>query len=329
MCIGFCNFLLLCLCTNPFKIFGIRRHSPTFITTQKEKKRIHKKSLSVQTYYVGQIQPHSPEIFIESSTKLNELALRDKERMMLEEAKNKVESYIYKIKNKLSDDEETMEKFATEEERSTVLSLADKAEDWLYDDGSTADLATMEDKFVEISTLFERILVRIAESTARPKAIDALNKKITDVENLLVKWEETKPHITVEERESVIKLVDDVRKWIEEKEAGQAKLKDSDDPSYLSAEIPLQFKPIEVAVVRLDRKPKPKPPPKNETESTNSTETNATSSSTNETATNETSTNETMTTNETDDTIGNNTDATNSSDSKSEIPVNGGLEDEL
>ena len=45
--------------------------------------------------------------------------------MMLEESKNKVESYIYKIKNKLVDDEETMEKFATKKQRDEIRKLLD------------------------------------------------------------------------------------------------------------------------------------------------------------------------------------------------------------
>ena len=236
----------------------------------------------METYYVGSVQPHSEELLIESSAKLYEMAERDKDRMMLEAAKNKVESYIYKIKNKLSDDEETMEKFATEKERTNVQQLAEKAEDWLYDDGSTADLATLEAKYEELSVPFEAILTRIRESVDRPKALEDLNKKLTDVENLMVQWETSKPQINSEEREAVLKLVDDVRKWVEEREKAQAKANNHDDPTYMSVEIPVQFVPVESLVVKLGRKPKPKPV-KNETDpnnnSTTTSEFNATATS--------------------------------------------------
>ena len=309
--------------SNQCKIFGIRRKSPTFLVRTKEKKRVHKKSLNVETYYVGSVQPHTEELLIESRTKLYEMAERDKERMMLEAAKNKVESYIYKIKNKLSDDEETMEKFSTEKERTNVQQLAETAEDWLYDDGSTADLATLEAKYDELSVPFEAILTRIRESADRPKALEDLNKKLTDVENLMVQWETSKPQITSDERESVLKLVDGVRKWVEEKEKIQSKANDHDDPTYMSAEIPIQFVPIESLVVKLGRKPKPKPI-KNETDtnefnvtsSTNTTilEDNTTSATTGSTA-NDTATT-TPTTNDT-------------TTAKEEIPVEGGIADEL
>merc|ERR1712157_217151 len=74
-----------------------------FITVQKEKKRVHKKALTVKTYHVGRIQPYSESTLEESKAKLALLAAKDKALQELEEMKNKLESYIYYIKNKLSD----------------------------------------------------------------------------------------------------------------------------------------------------------------------------------------------------------------------------------
>jgi hypoxia up-regulated 1 len=271
-------------------------------------------------YYVGPIQPHSAELMAESRRKLYELAQRDKERMLLEEAKNKVESYIYKMKNKLSDDEETMAKFSTEAEREKIQTLSSAAEDWLYEDGASADQTTLEAKYEELADSLEPILLRIEESIARPKALNELNKKLTDAEALLAQWETSKPQITEEERQSVTTLIERVRQWIEEQETAQSQRQLSEDPAYLSRDIPEQFRPIEALVLRLSRKPKPKPVVTN---TTNTTESNFTASATNETVLNETM-------NETDAT-GNASATTNetssSSSSKEEIPV--GVEDEL
>lgn len=253
----------------------------------------------------------------ESRHKLYELAQRDKERMMLEEAKNKVESYIYKMKNKLSDDEETMAKFSTEAEREKIQTLSAAAEDWLYDDGATANQTTLEAKYEELSDSLEPILLRIEESVARPKALNELNKKLTDAEALLVQWETSKPQITEEERQSVTTLIERVRQWIDEQEAAQAQRQLSEEPAYLSREIPDQFRPIEALVLRLSRKPKPKPVVTN---TTNTTESNFTASATNETVVDEAS-------NETDATGNSSAAANETSSSKEEIPV--GVEDEL
>merc|ERR1712157_452595 len=89
-----------------------------FITVQKEKKRVHKKALTVKTYHVGRIQPYSESTLEESKAKLALLAAKDKALQELEEMKNKLESYIYYIKNKLSDKEEEIAKVSTEEQRT-------------------------------------------------------------------------------------------------------------------------------------------------------------------------------------------------------------------
>ena len=192
--------------------------------------------------------------------------------MMLEESKNKVESYIYKIKNKLVDDEETMEKFATKKQRDEIRKLAEDAEEWLYEDGYHADLATMEDKYAELSVPFEKIVLRISESKKRPAAVEALEKKLSEIEALMEKWIEAKPQVTEDERKEVLGQVKVVREWIAGKEKAQSKKKPHEDPVYLSSEVPLQLKPIEAILVRLNRKPKPKPP-KKETNETNATTT--------------------------------------------------------
>mmetsp|Transcript_31659 Transcript_31659/g.46706 ORF Transcript_31659/g.46706 Transcript_31659/m.46706 type:complete len:926 (-) Transcript_31659:2784-5561(-) len=239
------------------------------IQVEKEKKKTHRKTLIVENYYEGRVQPYSAEIMAESKAKINELARKDKERQMLEETKNKVESYIYKIKNKLIDDEENIGKVTTEAQREEVSKLSADAEEWLYEDGYTADLATMEDKYAEISEPMEKILYRLSEMTARPAAVTALKQKLEKIEKLMEKWETTHPHITEEERAEVLAKVEEVKGWISEKEEEQSKVVGSHDPVFTSEECPGQTKPIEVMVARLSRKPKPKPEEKetNKTES--------------------------------------------------------------
>jgi len=231
---------------------------------EKEKKRMHKRPLNVVTYHVGQVQPYNEQIMAESAEKLLKLAQKDKERMMLEEARNKVESYIYEIKNKLSDYEEDIAKISTEEQREALRKSAEEAEEWMYDDGYNADLATMEDKYSELSEPAEKVWFRMAEMTARPKAIEDLKTKLGKVGELMTKWETTMPQVTEEERAEVAALVEDVNKWIAEKEEAQSKAKPTEDPVFVSADVPSQTKPIEKLVSKLSKKPKPKPEKKKE-----------------------------------------------------------------
>lgn len=204
----------------------------------------------------------------ESQAKLALLAQKDKERMDLEEAKNKYEAYIYHIRNKLIDDEERIAKISTEEQRETLRKSGEDAEEWMFDEGFNAGIETYEEKYVELSTPAEKIFFRASELEARPKAIEALKTKLDKVEDLMKKWETSMSHITEEERQEILDRVADVRKWIEEKVEEQEKADQTADPVFTSDEVPGQTKKIESVVSRLMKKPKPKPvvEKKNETE---------------------------------------------------------------
>ncbi len=203
------------------------------------------------------------------------LAQADKERTMLEEAKNDYEAYIYYIRNKLVDYEEEIAKVTSEEQREALRKSAEDAEEWLFDDGYTADLKTFQEKHVELSAPAEKAFSRMSEITARPKAIDALSKKLEKAEDLMQVWEKTMTHITEEERTDVLDKVQLVRSWIEEKVGEQDKADPTADPVFTSQEVPGQANKLDAIIERLRKKPKPKPIKKNETESSekNATET--------------------------------------------------------
>mmetsp|Transcript_116878 Transcript_116878/g.337737 ORF Transcript_116878/g.337737 Transcript_116878/m.337737 type:complete len:906 (-) Transcript_116878:181-2898(-) len=241
---------------------------------EKEKKRTHKKTLVVSKYYVSKVTPLSEEIFEESKAKIEELNRKDRERIELEAAKNKVESYCYLIKNRLMDEEEKVNKVSTEEQREEISKLAADTTDWLDFDAYDADLETMQAKYKALSEPAEKIWFRMKELTARPEAIAALNDKITKAEDILKKWESSMPHITEEERGDVQTKIDDVKKWIQEKVEAQDGTADHEDPVFSSAEVPEQSKSFERLIGKLSKKPKPKPEKKEE-EKKNDNETKA------------------------------------------------------
>jgi len=248
-------------------------------TVEKEKKKTHRRTLVVKKEYEGRVQPYSETIMLESKAKLQLLDDLDRDRILLEESKNKVESYIYHIKNKMADNEDEIAKVTTEEQRRTILAMASEAEDWMYDDGYDADLSTFDAKYVELSEPAETIFFRLSELTKRPEAIRALNNKLHKVEDLMAKWESEKPQVTAEERESVMERVSEARKWVADKVDAQAEVALSEAPVFNSADVPLQTKKIESLVGKLSKRPKPKPVEEKKAENendANSTETNST-----------------------------------------------------
>lgn len=276
------------------KLFGFRRKKPAFVVQPgQEKKRVHKKTLSVAKYYVTKVTPMSDVLFAESKAKLEELNRKDKERVELEAARNSVESYCYLIKNKLIDDEETVAEVSTDAQREEISTLAAEMTDWLDFDAYDADLKTMQEKYKLLSEPAEKIWFRMKELTLRPEAIAALTDKLGKVEELMKKWETAMPQVTEEERGEVQTKVDEVKKWIQDKVEEQAAKAPHEDPAFASTDVPLQTKGIERLVAKLSKKPKPKPEKKKEeakgenATSTNSTEEAAdgTKESTNETST--------------------------------------------
>jgi hypoxia up-regulated 1 len=220
--------------------------------------------LSVETYYVGKVQPLSPELIEEYKFNIAELARMDKERVLLEEAKNNVESYMYKIKNKLMDHEDEVAKISTEEQREELLKLASAAEEWLFDEGDTADLETVRAKYEELTAPAEKVWFRLSEMTKRPAAVKELREKLTEIEEKFTKWVTNMTHITEEEKSDVFSKIEDARKWLADKEDEQAGKAGHEDPAFTSEEVPEQTRPIQKLIGKLSKKPKPKPL-KNET----------------------------------------------------------------
>jgi len=240
---------------------------------EKEKKRTHKKSLDVASYHVGKVQPLSNDLIEEYKSNIATLAELDKQRVLLEEAKNKLESYFYHVKNKLLDEEEKIAKISTEEQREELMKLSRDAEDWLFDEGDTADLETIQAKYDELAVPAEKVWFRLKEMTERPAAVKALNEKLVEIEEKFTLWVTNLTHITEEEKSDVHSKIEDARKWLSDKVDAQAEKDGHEDPVFTSEEVPLQTKPIQKLIAKLSKKPKPKPPKveKNDTQS-NSTQ---------------------------------------------------------
>jgi len=228
------------------------------IEVEKEKKKVHKRSLTIETYHVGRVQPYSDSVMTESKDKLAELARIDNERMMLEEVRNRYEAYIYHIKNKLIDEEEAISAISSEEQREELLKNAAEAEDWMYDDGYDADLATYEEKYIELSEPAEKVFFRLSEVSARAEAATALREKLDKIDTLVAKWATSMPQVTEEERTDIITKVEDVRKLLLEKEEAQAAADPTADPVFTSADLPLLTKDIQSKLSTLSKRPKPK-----------------------------------------------------------------------
>jgi len=96
----------------------------------------------------------------------------------------------------------------------------------------------------------------MVEAVARQKAISEMKDKLLKIENLMHTWEKTHPHITLEERSSILMKVEDVYRWMSEKEHAQNEIDPSMDPIFTSEEVLYLSRPIESLIATLKKKPR-------------------------------------------------------------------------
>jgi len=218
----------------------------------------------------------------EAKSRLRALDAADDARRKREAALNDLEGYSYKVKNRLTEEEDELKKVSTDEQRQEVIDLCNTTEEWLYDEGRSADMAAYKAKQKEITKIAEPIFFRFAELTARPAAVKQATKDLTEVRTKVGGWAESKPHITDVEKEKLLEAVTAAEAWIAEKEAAQALVKAHEAPVFESADVPQQLKAVGVQYEKLLKKPKPAPV----VEKVNATA-NATASAANSTTTEE------------------------------------------
>jgi len=218
---------------------------------------------------------YSTEQIIESRLKLKALKDADDRRKAKEAALNDLEGYIYKVKNRIMDDEDKLKKISTDEQRQEVLDLSNAAEEWLYEDQSTMTVSDYKKKQKEISVKAEAIFLRFSELTARPKTVEKALATLANVTAKIETWNTSMPHITPAEIEKLTEIINKSQTWITENVEKQDKASPTEEPIFLSSDIAGQLKPVSIEFEKLMRKPKPVPPkvksPSNKTASSNST----------------------------------------------------------
>uniref|UniRef100_A0A7S2AJ41 Uncharacterized protein n=1 Tax=Octactis speculum TaxID=3111310 RepID=A0A7S2AJ41_9STRA len=248
--------------------------SKTEKASKKPKKKQYRRELKVeQDFTLPETKARSPVEVDTSLEKLANLNKLDDERHEKEEAKNTLEGFLYATRNRIYDEDELAAKVSTEEQREELLTLVSESADWLDDEGFDESAAVYKAKKKDVVTLSDPIFLRMEEFVARPKAVEATEKRLVDIRALMKKWETTMPQVTADERADVIALLEKSKQWIDEKTEAQEKLSRHEPPAFLVKNLEAQLKPVTTLVTRLSRKPKPLPPKKNKTNSTNGTAT--------------------------------------------------------
>ncbi|KAF9344770.1 hypothetical protein BGX26_003933 [Mortierella sp. AD094] len=235
----------------------------TVVTTQ-----IEKVVLEIQTTFKG-ITPLTFSSKQESLEKIRKLDALDAAKRAREEARNSLESFLYRGRDLLYKDE--IIEVSTEEERQTLSESLSTISEWL-DDNEDADTVEFQTRLKVLRKLERPLSIRAAEHISRPKAFASLTSSVTMARSVgehLLNGEGA--FHDPEDVQKLFDACDEVLAWIKDKEAAQAKLLAWKDGVVTTREIQLRGSSVEREMHRLMSKKKPKVTKKKE-ESTNSTE---------------------------------------------------------
>ncbi|RXW20133.1 hypothetical protein EST38_g5719 [Candolleomyces aberdarensis] len=196
-----------------------------------------------------------------------------------EEARNTFESYLYRLRDLLSDEseEKPFRKCSQPAERAKLTEVLEDSFQWLNDRGDLAETSQLLDKRIALETLEKPIIHRYQEIEAFPQALnnsqmwnwhtrmflaEARQNLTAEIEkDLPSKW-------TKDELDGLEKALKDHESWLDEWVEKQKKVKSFEDPVIETTEMKARAKVLEQHLQRLYRRKVPKAPKKKTTTTT-------------------------------------------------------------
>ncbi|BGP03268.1 Heat shock protein 70-like protein LHS1 [Rhodotorula toruloides] len=185
-----------------------------------------------------------------------------------EEARNALESYVYRVRD-LLENNEAFVAASVESERRAVREVQERTAEWLWDEGEGAETKVLKEKKRELEKLVKHILSRSTEAVARPAAVSQLRDQLTKTSSFLstaradaaalTKSDPTAPQrFTADELDSLDKLVKESQVWLDDALKRQEKVKAHEDPAFKVAEVEKKMKEVERETSRLGKKKQPR-----------------------------------------------------------------------
>uniref|UniRef100_A0ACD5ZC60 Uncharacterized protein n=2 Tax=Avena sativa TaxID=4498 RepID=A0ACD5ZC60_AVESA len=185
---------------------------------------IHRQDLPIVESIYGVM---SKQELLEAQEQEQQLAYQDKLVERTKERKNALESYVYDIRNKLS---ERYRSFATDSEREEISVNLQQTEEWLYEEGDDETEAVYTSKLEELKKLVDPIENRCKDEEVRAQAMRELLKRIAD-HRMAAK------SLSTAERDAIDNECTKAELWLRESSQLQESLPKNVDPVVWSHEI--------------------------------------------------------------------------------------------
>ncbi|KAI9980623.1 hypothetical protein PInf_009926 [Phytophthora infestans] len=205
------------------------------------------------------VMPMSETVKKESMRMLNEMEKADNKRRADLEAKNSLETFIYKAHDALSAQESDMKLVTVPEQIESLKTKLDETEEWLYDDGDKVGAAEYKKKMDALDSDLSAILFRVAEMKELPIAINTAQEYAFSTRELMNEWSTSKPQVTDDERSDVVEKLGELEAWLTESETSQKAAPKHEKPVVTSADVAKKVQGVKKFVAVLAKRPKPQP----------------------------------------------------------------------
>ena len=182
---------------------------------------------------------------------------RDTEIHATQDMRNSLEAAIYSIRGSLEDAWST---FSTGGEREVLSKLLDALEEWLYNDGFSADKATYKGRLDELQGKAGPISTRKAESEGRYAAVSALQEVCARFRGVMENTTGKHGHLGEADRDTLRALVVNAEKFLAEGTAAQKAKESYEDPVLKCSELVAWKDRLEKELGPIERRPVPPPP---------------------------------------------------------------------
>lgn len=242
--------------------------APQYVTVHEPRLRTRRVPLKVTPRQSAEgmyVLPMGEEAVERSRERLETLLRADREREARDHAKNDLESFLFSTRSAVFDDDDAVAAVTTNEQREALSLLLEEVEDWLYEEGEDASVQTYTGRKGEVSGLADPILLRIAETVARPKAVASARELAAQQRELLATWRSERPWLTEAQLSEAEEKISEMMAWLNEREEAQKGVPSHEAPAFTSAEVEGRTKAVRQLMRRLRNIPAP-PPPKEEKE---------------------------------------------------------------
>lgn len=168
------------------------------------------------------------EQYNESLKRIQLFAKVELEKLRRENAINSLESHVIEAQQRF--DQKEYASCATDSEKEEILKSCSEISDWLYEDGTDADVEVFEQKLEKLKKLTNEVYARHWEHNERPDALKALNGMINGSEGFLAtarnitKDPEKSNAFSEKEVDDLEKAIKEVIEWRDKEVAAQNKL---------------------------------------------------------------------------------------------------------